>query len=89
MSAALPPPGVASVVPGRPAARGLAVGSLVAGIASLACLLGPLAGVPAIVLGHLARARIQRAGGMLAGGGLALAGLRRRSGAADAGPRRG
>ncbi|MGH7919427.1 MAG: DUF4190 domain-containing protein [Candidatus Dormibacteraceae bacterium] len=52
--------------------NGMAVASLVLGIGSLTCA-GILSAIPAVVLGHLARARIrQTAEG---GEGLALAGL--------------
>jgi Domain of unknown function (DUF4190) len=56
-----------------PVARtnGLAVASLACGIAQFA--FGPLATIPAIVLGHMARSQIRRTGEQ--GAGLALAGL--------------
>ena len=38
-------------------------------------LLGPLAGVPAIICGHRARAKINKSQGTLRGSGIALAGL--------------
>jgi hypothetical protein len=50
---------------------GLAVASLVLGIAQL--LVGIFAGIPAIITGHLARNRIRQTGEK--GAGLALAGL--------------
>jgi len=61
------------VLAGPPAARtnGLAVASLACGIAQFA--FGPLATIPAIVLGHMARSQIRRTGEQ--GAGLALAGL--------------
>lgn len=37
--------------------------------------LGPLAGIPAIVTGHMALGRIRKSGGLLQGGGAATAGL--------------
>lgn len=52
-----------------------AVASLILGITSLALFLGPLTGIPAAICGHLAQSRIKRAGGRLAGGELAFAGL--------------
>jgi hypothetical protein len=52
--------------------NGLAVASLVCGIASFV-LFGPLSGIPAIILGHMARSRISQTGEQ--GSGLALAGL--------------
>jgi hypothetical protein len=56
-----------------PAVRtsGLAVASLACGLAQF--IVGPLATIPAIVLGYLARSQIRRTGEQ--GAGLALAGL--------------
>jgi uncharacterized protein DUF1707/uncharacterized protein DUF4190 len=51
--------------------NGLAVASLACGLAQFA--FGPLATIPAIVLGHMARSQIRRTGEQ--GAGLALAGL--------------
>ena len=51
--------------------NGLAIASLFCGLAQLA--FGPLATIPAIVLGHMARGQIRRTGEQ--GAGLALAGL--------------
>ncbi|HTX29628.1 MAG TPA: DUF1707 and DUF4190 domain-containing protein [Streptosporangiaceae bacterium] len=51
--------------------NGLAIASLACGLAQFA--LGPLATIPAIVLGHMARRQINRTGEQ--GAGLALAGL--------------
>jgi hypothetical protein len=51
--------------------NGLAVASLACGIGQFA--FGPLATIPAIVLGHMARSQIRRTGEQ--GAGLALAGL--------------
>ena len=51
--------------------NGLAIASLACGLAQFA--VGPLATVPAIVLGHMARSQIRRTGEQ--GAGLALAGL--------------
>jgi hypothetical protein len=64
------------VVPGAPGApgapvNGLAIASLACGVAQFA--FGPLATIPAIVLGHMARHEIKRSGEQ--GAGLALAGL--------------
>jgi Domain of unknown function (DUF1707)/Domain of unknown function (DUF4190) len=58
---------------GPPVTRtnGLAIASLACGIAQFA--FGPLATIPAIVLGHMARSQIRRTGEQ--GAGLALAGL--------------
>jgi hypothetical protein len=56
----------------RPArTNGLAIASLACGLAQFA--FGPLATIPAIVLGHMARSQIKRTGDQ--GAGLALTGL--------------
>ena len=67
---------VGPVVPGAPGVpgapvNGLAIASLACGVAQFA--FGPLATIPAIVLGHMARHEIKRSGEQ--GAGLALAGL--------------
>lgn len=57
---------------------GLAIASLACGVLSLGLgffMLGILAGIPAIVCGHLGRARIRKSGYGLRGKGMALAGL--------------
>jgi hypothetical protein len=51
--------------------NGLAIASLACGLAQF--VFGPLATIPAIVFGHVARHQIKRTGEQ--GGGLALAGL--------------
>jgi hypothetical protein len=51
--------------------NGLAIASLVCGVAQM--MLWPLATIPAVVLGHVARSQIRRTGEQ--GAGLALAGL--------------
>lgn len=53
---------------------GKATGSLILGILSLLCL-SFLAGIPAIVLGHMSRSSIRKSMGRLKGEGMALAGL--------------
>ena len=69
----LPVARAAPVVPVVPVAKtnGLAIASLACGIAQFG--FGPLATIPAIVLGHVARHQIRRTGEQ--GAGLALAGL--------------
>jgi hypothetical protein len=64
---------VAPATAGATAAKtnGLAIASLACGLAQFA--FGPLATIPAIVCGHLARSQIKRTGEQ--GAGLALAGL--------------
>lgn len=52
-------------------ANGFAIASLICGLAQF--LVGPLATIPAIVFGHMARRQVRRSGE--AGAGLALAGL--------------
>ena len=66
-----PPP-----LAGQPTApqSGLAITSLVLGLLSLTCF-GFLAGIPAIICGHMARARARRSPGQYGGAGFALAGL--------------
>ena len=61
----------ATMVAPVPRTNGLAVASLACGVAQFA--FGPLATIPAIVLGHMARSQIKRTGEQ--GAGLALAGL--------------
>lgn len=90
VAAAPPPPAppvapVAPAAPVRPAAppapgpampdktSGMAIASLVFGL--LAILFSFLAGIPAVVFGHLARSDIQKSGGRVKGSGMALAGL--------------
>lgn len=53
---------------------GKAIASLVFGLASLSCF-GPITGIPAIVLGALARRDIDRGAGALRGAGLAAGGI--------------
>jgi hypothetical protein len=53
---------------------GVAIASLVCGIAGLMCF-GPLGAIPAVICGHKAMSRIKASGGTLQGEGLALAGL--------------
>jgi hypothetical protein len=64
-------PGPAGTVTSPARTNGLAVASLACGLAQFA--FGPLATIPAIVLGHMARSQIRRTGEQ--GAGLALAGL--------------
>jgi hypothetical protein len=52
-----------------------AVCSMVLGIVSLLFCLGPLAGIPAVICGHVARGNIRGSGGTLRGEGMAVAGL--------------
>jgi len=61
----------AAVVPAAARTNGLAIASLVCALAQF--VVGPLATIPAIVFGHVARHQIKRTGEQ--GAGLALAGL--------------
>src|SRR3954471_13397572 len=58
----------------EPQTDGKAIGSLVCGIASVT-IFSIIAGIPAIILGHISRSEIRKSGGRLRGQGLALAGL--------------
>ncbi len=51
----------------------LAITGFVLSLLSLCCCLGPLAGVPGAICGHVALSRIKQSNGALGGGGLALA----------------
>jgi Domain of unknown function (DUF4190) len=55
--------------------NGLATTSFVFGLLAFFCVLGPLAGIPAVICGYLAGRRVSKSGGTLGGRGLALAGL--------------
>jgi len=57
-----------------PQTSGLAISSLVLGILSCT-LLGFVAGIPAIICGHLARKKVRISPRSYGGGGLAVAGL--------------
>ena len=55
---------------------GLAIASLILGIVALVvCIVGPLAGIPALILGIVALSKIGGSGGRLGGKGLAIAGI--------------
>ena len=70
--AAVPSPAASTTMVTSPAkTNGLAIASLACGLAQFG--FGPLATIPAIVLGHMARSQIKRTGEQ--GAGLALAGL--------------
>jgi type II secretory pathway pseudopilin PulG len=58
----------------EPPTDGKATASLVLGILSVTCL-WIFAGIPAVVLGHMSRKKIQESMGRLKGDGMALAGL--------------
>ena len=67
----VPSPAATTMVTPSARTNGLAIASLACGLAQFA--FGPLATIPAIVLGHMARSQIRRTGEQ--GAGLALAGL--------------
>jgi type IV pilus assembly protein PilA len=75
-SAVPPPPTAPAGVPTAADARndGKAVASLILGICSLT-ILSIVAGIPAVILGHMSRSDIRKSMGRLKGEGLALAGL--------------
>jgi len=62
------------VMSSEPQTDGKAIGSLVCGIASVT-IFSIIAGIPAIILGHISRSEIRKSEGRLKGEGLALAGL--------------
>jgi len=70
MSSGLIPAGTSPVIPVS-TTNGLAIASLVCGLGQF--VVGPLATIPAIMLGHMARRQIQRTGQQ--GASLALVGL--------------
>lgn len=53
---------------------GVATASLILGILGLVCI-GPVAAIPAVICGHMARKKIRNSQGALQGDGMALAGL--------------
>ena len=57
----------------NPVTCGEAIASLVCGVCVF--LLGPIAGIPAVITGHIARKKIRNSGGTISGSGMALAGL--------------
>jgi len=59
----------------HPKTDGGAITSMVLGIASFVLCLSFLAGIPAIILGHISRSKIKKSMGRLQGDGLALTGL--------------
>jgi hypothetical protein len=66
------PPPPAGQTPAKQ--QGLAITSFVLGLLSLVCF-GLFTGIPAVICGHLARARARRLPGQYGGAGFALAGL--------------
>lgn len=70
----VPTPGAAPRPIGTQPQTGLAITSLLLGILSLLCF-GFLAGIPAIICGHMARGRARRQPAQYGGSGFAVAGL--------------
>src|SRR6266850_1968484 len=68
------PPSLPGSLPQRKNS-GLAIASLILGIAGIALCFGPIAGIPAVICGHIAQSKIRESGGLLSGSGLATAGL--------------
>lgn len=66
--------GSGGLPPGEKPKHGLAVTSFVLGLLSVFCL-GILAGLPAIITGHIAHNRARRQPGVYGGGGFAIAGF--------------
>ncbi len=60
-------------IPNPTVSCGLATASLVCGICGL--ILGPLTGIPGVITGYMALARIKKSGGTLQGHDMAVAGL--------------
>jgi len=71
----MPPPEIPTSPVAATQKSGLAVASLILGICGIVLCLGPLAGIPAVICGHIAHSKIKKAGGTLTGTGLATAGL--------------
>ena len=69
------PPSLSASNQPLPQKCGLALASLILGITSIVLCLGPLTGIPAVICGHMAQARIRRSAGAMSGGGMAIAGL--------------
>lgn len=76
-----PPPGTTYNAPmqpqalyGPPPTDGQATASMIFGILGLTCFWG-VAGIPAVILGHISRANIRRSAGQYGGAGMATAGL--------------
>jgi len=69
------PPPTTSDAGSNQRTSGLAVASMTLGISSIVCCLGPLAGIPAVIMGHKANSNIRKSGGLLRGSGMATAGL--------------
>ena len=58
-----------------PSTCGMATASLVLGIIGIVACFGPLAGIPAVICGHMAKGQIRNSGGTLQGDGMATWGL--------------
>ena len=65
---------VYSPVPGAPKQNSMSMASLILGLVAMFCV-GPLAGIPAIITGVMARKQIADSGGTQTGSGQAMAGI--------------
>jgi len=69
-----PPPMLGGSYPSGGSQQGMAIASLVLGIGGITCL-SLFAGIPAIILGHMAHSRARKMPAVYGGAGMALAGL--------------
>ena len=69
------PRAIAPLPPGSKQSDGLAITSFVLGLVSVILCLGPLAGIPAVICGHIARRNLRSSGVEKSGSSLALPGL--------------
>jgi len=69
------PPPVAPGAGSKQQTSGFAIASLALGICGIVLCMGPLGGIPAVIMGHKANSEIRKSGGLLRGSGLANAGL--------------
>jgi competence protein ComGC len=70
-----PPPPIGNPPTQHAERSGLALASMLLGICGIVLCLGPLAGIPAVICGHMAHSRINRSAGAITGSGMALTGL--------------
>jgi len=70
-----PPPGPWGAPTTTPQTNGLAIASLVLGIAGIAMCLGPFGSVPALITGYKGRNEIDQGGGVQGGRSMAVAGI--------------
>ena len=70
-----PPPPTPPQLAAATQQSGLALTSVILGICGIVLCLGPLAGIPAVICGHMAQSKIKQSGGGLTGAGMAMTGL--------------